>query len=134
MNFRRMFVPDEPLVQDPVVTALNLRSKLPRAVRNWTILSILANGVIAALATAIIRNPAPFVIAILVSLFPAYLSLFWRDVVATTDTVRDQAIQQYPFMLKIIFGVQWIAVSMCLASTLALGIACVAAWSALAAS
>lgn len=133
MNLWKMFVPDEPLVQHTVVPARNVRSKLPTAVRSWTILSLLVNSLIAAIATAIIRNPAPILIAILLSLFPACLSLFWRDVVSTTDTVRDQAIQQYPFMPRIILGVQWIAVSMCLASTLALSIACVAAWSTLAA-
>ena len=132
MNLCEIFVPDEPLLQDTVVTDRNVRSKPPRAVKSWTILSILTNSLIAAVSTAIMHNPAPILIAILLSLFPACLSLFWRDVVSTTDSVRDHAIQQYPFMPKIILGVQWIAVSMCLASTLALGIACVAAWSALA--
>lgn len=131
MNLRKMFVPDEPLVQDTVVPAQVTRSKLPTAVRNWTILSLLTNSLIATIATAIIRSPAPIVIAAILSLLPACLTFFWKDVVSTTDTVRDQAIQQYPFMPKIILGVQWIAVSLCLASTFALSIACVAAWSAL---
>jgi len=132
MNLSKMFVPDEPVVQDTVVPARITRTKLPRAVRNWTILSILLNSLIAAVVTAIIHNPAPILIAILLSLFPACLSLFWRDVVSTADTARDQAIQQYPFMPKIVLGDQWIAISTCLASTLALSIACLATWSALA--
>src|ERR1700746_762141 len=117
MRFWKIFVPDEPLVQSTVVPARNVRGKLPRAVRNWSVLSILMNGLIAGIVTAVIRNAAPILIAALCSLFPAYLMLFWNDAVSATDTARDRAIQQSPFLVQIPLGMQWIAVSICLTTT-----------------
>lgn len=128
MRFWKTLIPDEPLISDSEVIPARYLKIMPPAVRGWCFVSIVANGVVVALITGIFRNIAPLLLGAIFTLFPLYLLFFWNDVVSTADTSKQRALERYPFAVRINFGVQWIAISICVAAPVMLSMASIIVW------
>jgi hypothetical protein len=128
MRFWKTLVPDEPLISDSEVIPARYLKKMPPAVRGWCLVSIAASGVVVALATAVFRNAAPLLMGAISALFPLYMLFFWNDVASTADTAKQRAIERSPLPVRMNFGIQWIAISICAAAPVMLSVASVAIW------
>src|SRR5262245_38237216 len=129
MRFWKTLIPDEPFVSDDDGDVpVRHRKVIPPAVKGWCVISILANGLIAGLATAVFRNVAPILLCAIFSLFPLRILFFWGDVVSIVDTTKSRAVERSPFPV-INLSVQWIGISMCVGCTVMLCIVTIVLYS-----
>jgi hypothetical protein len=127
MRFWKTLIPDEPLISHSEAVPPRHTKRIPPAVRGWSVVSIVANGLVAGLSTAISRDAAPLLLGAIFTLFPLYILFFWNDVISMVNTSKQRAIEQSPFAVRINFGVQWIAISVCVGTTAILCITSVVA-------
>ena len=60
--------------------------------------------------------------------FPLYILFFWNDVVLAANTAKQRIVEQSPFAIRISLGIQWIAISICVAAPVMLSIASAVVW------
>jgi hypothetical protein len=75
VRFWKTLIPDEPLISDGEVIQARYLMRMPPAVKGWCFVSIVANGVVVALATGIFRNAAPLLLGAIFTLFPLVHSI-----------------------------------------------------------
>jgi hypothetical protein len=128
MKFWKTLIPDEPLISDGGFEQARYLNRIPPAVKSWCLISLIANGLVVAIATAIFRNLGPFLLGAIFALFPSYMLLFWKDVFSTVNTTKQRAFERMPFALRIDLSVQWVAISICVAAPVMLAGISVVLW------
>jgi hypothetical protein len=127
MRFWKTLIPDEPLFSnDEVIT--RRPPGLPAAVKAWCLVSVVVNGMVVAIATAIFRNAGPLLVGAIFALFPLYMLLFWNDLASTINTSKQRAFERLPFELRINLSPQWAAISVCIGAPLMVAIVSVMLW------
>ena len=109
-RFIRRLSPDEPFL---VEREARYSGPMPRATKYWCIIALALNAAVSIVATIVMRSLAPFLIASLASLFPAYMLLFWRDLASTHDVFSKQEIKFPLATLSVQPSMEWIGI--CLA-------------------
>lgn len=109
-GFIRRLSPDEPFL---VEREARYSGPMPRATKHWCIIALALNATMSIVATIVMRSLAPFLIASLASLFPAYMLLFWRDLASTHDDVLTRQEIKFPLATSVRPSMEWIGI--CLA-------------------
>ena len=110
-RFIRRLSPDEPFL---VEREARYSGPMPRATKYWCIIALALNAAVSIVATIVMRSLAPFLIASLASLFPAYMLLFWRDLASTHHDVLSKQEIKFPLAtLSVQPSMEWIGI--CLA-------------------
>lgn len=128
MNFWKTLIPDEPVILDQGVEDVRYFHRVPPAVKAWCLVSLVGNGVIAAIASAIFQHAGPLVAGMLFALFPSYILLFWKDLVSSTNETKQKAFERVPLAVQVNLSVQWAAVFVCVAMPLMLSGFCIGLW------
>jgi hypothetical protein len=128
MGFWKTLIPDEPLILDGGSEEARYLNRMPPAVKGWCLVSLVANGLIVAIATAIFQNGGPFLVGAIFALFPSYMLLFWKDLVSTANIAKQKAFERTPFAFQLNLSVQWVAISLCVAAPVMLSSVCVILW------
>jgi hypothetical protein len=127
MSFWKTLIPDERLTSDDEFVPERYSKTIPPAVRGWCLVSMAANAVVVAVASAIFRNAAPLLVGAIFALFPLYVLLFWSDLSSTVDNVKQRAIEQSPFDVMNL-SPQWCAISLCVCAPVVTGVLCTLLW------
>jgi hypothetical protein len=127
MSFWKTLIPDEPLISDGEFVPERYSKTIPPAVTGWCLVSMAANAVIVAVASAIFRNAAPLLVGAIFTLFPLYVLLFWNDLSSTVDNAKQRATEQSPFGV-IDLSPQWCAISLCVCAPMMTGVLCTLLW------
>jgi hypothetical protein len=127
MGFWKSLIPDEPLILGDGYEEARYLNRMPPAVKGWCLVSLVANGLVVAIATAIFRNAGPVLLGAIFALFPSYMLLFWRDLASTGNTVKQRAFERMPFAV-INLSVQWCAISICVAAPVMVSCISVVLW------
>ncbi len=123
----KKLLPDEPFISDVEFFPPRPSKGTPRAVKNWCLITIVVNVLIAASAAAALRHAWPLLLGAIFVLFPLCMLFFWGDLASTVAQTKER-INESPLPLPIKIGAQWLAISVCLACTLMLCFAGVLLW------
>lgn len=124
-RFIRRLIPDEPYFVD---SEARYSGQIPRATKYWCIIALALNAAVSVVATVVTRNLAPVLIACLASLFPAYMLLFWRDLVSTyNDVANRQGELAFPLTMFPAPSLEWIGICLAVVTSAASIIATVVA-------
>ncbi len=124
-RFIRRLIPDEPFFVD---RETRYSGPIPRATKYWCTVAIALNAAVSIVATLVTRNLAPVLIACVASLFPAYMLLFWRDLVSAYNNAASR-LDELAF-LPTMFPAQsleWIGICLAVATSAASIVATVVA-------
>ena len=106
--FIRRLIPDEPYFVD---RETRYSGPIPRATKYWCIIALALIAAVSVVATVVTRNLAPILIACLASLFPAYMLLFWRDLVSTYNNVASRQDElAFPLTMLPTPSLEWIGI------------------------
>jgi hypothetical protein len=109
-RFIRRLIPDEPFF---VGRETRYSGPIPRATKYWCVIALALNAGVSVVTTVVMRNLAPILIACLASLFPAYMLLFWRDLVSSYNSgasKRDEL--AFPLTMFPAPSLEWIGISL----------------------
>ena len=95
-------VPDEPLFDREFIHPSS--ETTPPAVKNWCLISIAANAVIATLVTLTTHHAASLLMGAFFSVLPLVMLFYWRDVASATAS-------------RTYIGPQWFGIGLCLGCT-----------------
>jgi len=110
-RFIRRLIPDEPFLVD---RETRYSGPVPRATKYWCTIALALNAAVSVVATIATRNLAPVLIACLASLFPAYMLLFWQDLVSAYNNAASRGAQlAFPWTMLPGPSLEWIGI--CLA-------------------
>jgi len=126
MSFWKKLIPDEPMIADSEVLSARDARTIPPAVKAWCLLSMAANAVVIAIASAIFRNAAPALAGTIFALFPLYMLFSWTNLSSTVDNVRQRAVEQSPFVVNL--SLQWTAISLCVCAPVMTCVLCTLLW------
>jgi hypothetical protein len=124
----KKLVPDEPFISDVEFFPSRPPKGTPPAVKNWCMITIIVNVLIAASAAAVLHHAWPLLLGVVFILFPLYMLFFWGDVVSWVASTHKR-IHEAPFVPAVKLGAQWLALSVCLGCTLMLCIIGAVLWS-----
>jgi hypothetical protein len=113
--FIRRLIPDEPYVVD---RETRYSGPIPRATKYWCIIALALNGAVSVVAMVVTRSLAFILIACMASLIPAYMLLFWRDLVSTYNNVaRKQDEFAFPVTMLPRPSLEWIGIYIAVATS-----------------
>jgi len=124
-SFIRRLIPDEPFFVD---RETRYSGPIPRATKYWCITALALNAAVSVVATVVMRNLAPILIACLASLFPAYMLLFWRDLVSSYNSgASKRDALAFPLAMFPALSLEWIGICLAQATSTASIVATVVA-------
>ena len=123
----KKLVPDEPLISD-VEFFPRSATDVPPAVKNWCMITIVVNALIAGSAALALRHPWPLLLGAIFVLLPLYMLFCWRDLASAAAPPKER-INRSPFAFRINIGVQWCGIAACLGCTLMMCCIGVLLWS-----
>jgi hypothetical protein len=113
--FIRRLIPDEPYIVD---RETRYSGPIPRAAKYWCIIALALNAAVSIVATIVMWSLAPSLMACLASLFPAYMLLFWRDLVSTHNNVASKQDELgFPVTMLPRQSLEWLAIILAVATS-----------------
>lgn len=116
MDFWKTLIPDEPFISDGRQDQTRPSNKIPPAVKSWCLVSLVAIGLVVAVATAMFQNAGPLLVGTIFALLILYMLLFWNDLASSANSSKQKIFERMPAASQINLSVQWSAISICVAA------------------
>ena len=128
MDFWKTLIPDEPFISDGRQDQTRPSNKIPPAVKSWCLVSLVAIGLVVAVATAIFQNAGPLLVGTIFALFILYMLLFWNGLASSANSSKQKIFERMPAASQLNLSVQWSAISICVAAPVMVFGVCLVLW------
>jgi hypothetical protein len=128
MDFWKKLIPDEQFISDGRQDQTRPSNKIPPAVKGWCLVSLVAIGLVVAVASVVFQNVGPLLVGTIFALFILYMLVFWNDLASSANSSKQKAFEHTPVAFQINLSVQWSAISLCVAAPLMAFGVCVLLW------
>jgi len=128
MNFWKTLIPDEPFISDGRQDQTRPSNKIPPAVKSWCLVSLVAIGLVVAVATVMFQNAGPLLVGTIFALLILYMLFFWNDLASSANSSKQKIFERMPVASQINLSVQWSAISICMAAPVMVFGICLVLW------
>lgn len=128
MDFWKALIPDEPLISDGRQDPTRPSNRIPRAVKNWCLVSLVAIGLVVALASVIFQNAGPLLVGTIFALLILYMMFFWNGLASGANSSKQMIFERVPVASQINLSAQWSAISICVAAPVMVFGICLVLW------
>jgi hypothetical protein len=126
MDFWRTLIPDEPFISDGRQDQTRPSNRIPSAVKSWCLVSLVAIGIVVAVASVIFQNAGPLLVGTIFALLILYMLFFWNA--SSANSSKQKILERMPVASQINLSVQWSAISICVAAPVMVFGICLVLW------
>ena len=128
MDFWKTLIPDEPFFSDGGQDQTRPSNEIPPAVKSWCLVSLVAIGLVVAVASVIFQNVGPLLVGAIFALLILYIRFFWNDLASSANSSKQKIFERMPVASQINLSMQWSAISICVAAPVMFFGVCLVLW------
>jgi hypothetical protein len=128
MDFWRTLITDEQFISDGRQDQTRPSNRIPSAVKSWCLVSLVAIGIVVAVASVIFQNAGPLLVGTIFALLILYMLFFWNDLASSANSSKQKILERMPVASQINLSVQWSAISICVAAPVMVFGICLVLW------
>jgi len=127
MGFWKTLIPDEPFFSVGI-DQTRPSKRIPPAVKSWCLVSLIAIGLVVAIASVIFQNAGPSLVGAISALLILYMLFFWNDLASSANSSKQKIVERMPVASRINLSVQWSAILICVAAPVMVFGFCLVVW------